>query len=147
MADSGSSLHAMDIAKELPGYAHLVTPLPEGKKGKGAETASGDRVEIKGTISLSGHVDGHEHTVPFNDMKISMPIASMRQTIKKGNDLYITPEGGTIRNRRTGKTIHLHERGGVYFFKMCFLPPHQQPQPDSAKNGRKNKALGFARPA
>ena len=78
-----------------------------------------------------------------------MPIASMRQTIKKGNDLYITPSGGTIRNRKTGDTIRLHERGGVYFFKMNFLPPHLQPQPPThgASKGLKNKALGFARPA
>ena len=148
MADSGSSLHAMDVAKELPGFAHLVAPLPEGKKGRGAETASGDHVEIRGTISLAGHVDGHEHVVPFNDMKISMPIASMQQTIKKGNDLSITPDGGTIRNRKTGKTIKLHERGGVYFFKMSFLPPHLQKQPDSGtKKIAESKAVGFARPA
>ena len=147
MADSGSSLHALDVAKELPGYEHLVVPLPVGKKGRGAETASGDKVEIRGTVSLAGHIDGHEHVVPFNDMKISMPIASMRQTIKKGNDPYITPSGGTIKNRKTGKTIKLHERGGVYFFKMTFLPPHLQPCSNDQDKGRKNMSLGFARPA
>ena len=149
MADSGSSLHAMDIAKELPGYEHLVCPLPEGKKGRGAETASGDRVEIRGTVSLTGHVDGRLHTVPFNDMKTTMPIASMRQTVKKGNDLHITPEGGVIRNRKTGDTIQLHERGGVYFFKMKFLPVSEQTQPNNGKvdKSHKNRSLGFPRPA
>ena len=100
-----------------------------------------------GTAVFAGHIDGHEHVVPFNDMKISMPIASMRQTIKKGNDLYITPSGGTIKNRKTGKTIKLHERGGVYFFKMTFLPPHLQPCSNDQDKGRKNMSLGFARPA
>ena len=149
MADSGSSLHAMDIAKELPGYEHLVCPLPEGKKGRGAETASGDRVEIRGTVSLTGHVDGRLHTVPFNDMKTTMPIASMRQTVKKGNDFHIISEGGIIRNKKTGGTIKLHERGGVYFFKMKFLPPSEQIQPNNGKvdKSRKNRSLGFPRPA
>ena len=82
-------------------------------------------------------------------MPRSMPIASMRQTIQKGNDLYITPSGGTITNRKTGKNIQLHERGGVYFFKVNFLPPHLQPQSHTANaiNGHKDKAPGFARPA
>ena len=147
MADSGSSLHAMDISKELPGFEHLIVPIPEGKKGRGAETASGDRVEIRGTVALKGHIDGNLHTVPFNDMPTTMPIASMRQTIKKGNDLHITPEGGFIRNRKTGEKINLHERGGVYFFKMKFLPPSDQPQPVVESQIRKNRSLGFARPA
>ena len=145
MADSGSTLHGMNISKELPGYESLVVPLPEHKKGAGAETASGDKVAINGTASLAGLIDGELHTVAFNDMPISMPIASMRQAVKKGNDLHITAEGGVIRNRRTGKTIQLHERGGVYFFKMAFLPLKDQPCPK--RSAPKPRASGFARPA
>ena len=146
MADSGSTLHGMNVSKELPNYAHLVAPIPASKKGRGAETASGECVAINGTIDLKGHIDGEAHTVRFNDMPISMPIASMRQTIKKGNDLHITPHGGVIRNRLTGKTIKLHERGGVYFFKMKFLAPHLQDD-HGAIASPKNRPTGFARPA
>ena len=46
MVDSGSTLHGMNIAKELPGYESLVVPLPDHKKGAGAETASGDKMPI-----------------------------------------------------------------------------------------------------
>ena len=49
MADSGSTLNAMDMAKELPGFEKLAGPLPDKKKGKGAETASGAHVPINGT--------------------------------------------------------------------------------------------------
>ena len=80
-------------------------------------------------------------------MKIAMPIASIRQTIKKGNDLYITEGGGVIRNRRNGKTIKLHERGGVYFFKMRFLPPNLQPASLDGMSNTNDRSLGFARPA
>ena len=79
-------------------------------------------------------------------MPISMPIASMRQTIKRGKDLHITPHGGVIRNRLTGKTIKLHERGGVCFFKVKFLPPHLQAY-RGAIASPKNRPTGFARPA
>ena len=144
MADSGSTLHGMDVAKELPGYEHLVVPLPEKKKGRGAETASGDLVPIRGTVDLAGHVDGNLHKARFNDMKIAMPIASIRQTVKKGNDLHITEGGGVIRNRKSGKTIKLHERGGVYFFKMRFLPAALQP---GAPGPTASLSPGFPRPA
>ena len=101
---------------------------------------------INGTIELKGHVDGQATMMKFNDMPISMPIASMRQTIKRGNDLHITPHGGVIRNRVSGKTIKLHERGGVYFFKMKLLPPHLQVDTGNAAPP-KNRSTGFARPA
>ena len=54
MADSSSLLHAMDTSKGLPGFEHTIVPLPGGKKGRGAETASGDRVEIGGAVALKG---------------------------------------------------------------------------------------------
>ena len=139
----------MDISKDLPRFENLIVPIPEGKKGRGAETAFGDRVEIRGRVALKGPIDGNLHTVPFNDMPRTMPIASMRQTIKKGNDFHITPGGGVIRNRKTGEKIHLHESRRSDFFKMEFLPPSDRSQPVSDAKGkaRKNRSLGFARPA
>ena len=66
----------------------------------------------------------------------------MRRTIKAGNDLFITEDGGTIKNRKTGRVIKLHERCGVYFFKMSLLPPDQQKQNDEPP-----KTKGFGRQA
>ena len=71
-----------------------------------------------------------------------MPIASMRKPVKQGDDLIITEDGGIIRNRRTKKVIRLHERQGLYFFKMKLLPPQEQVQkPNLAR------ASGFGRQA
>ena len=77
-----------------------------------------------------------------------MPIASVRQIIKKGNELDITPNGGTIRTRKTGETIRLHKRDGVYIFKMSFSLPHRQHQPsnDAVKNGPNHESLGLSPP-
>ena len=81
-----------------------------------------------GEINLTGTIDGELHTIPFVDVKVSMPIARLRKTVKQGNDLIITEDGGIIRNRRTKKVIRLHERQGLHFFKMKLLPPQEQVQ-------------------
>ena len=72
-------------------------------------------------------------------MKVSMPIASMRRTVKAGNDLFITEGGGTITNRKTKSQILLHERMGVYFFKMKILPPKP-----SKVDQKVNRSTGFS---
>ena len=138
MADTGSTVHAIDVSKECPQLKHLVRALPKKKKGRSAETACGGHVEIDGELEITGLIDNELHTIPFYDMKVSMPIASMRRTVKAGNDLCIQPEGGWIKNRKTGKVIKLIERHGVYFFKLQLLPPSQQKQQTDQ---------GFGRPA
>ena len=41
--------------------------------------------------------------ITFKDMKVSIPKASMRKTIKAGNGLYITENGGIIDNRKSAR--------------------------------------------
>ena len=137
MADTGSTLHGIDVAKECPAYKPHVR-LTRGKKA-GAETAGGGTVEIDGDVDITGIIDGAEYTIPFKDMKVSMPIASMRRTVKAGNDLFITEGGGTITNRKTKSQIRLHERMGVYFFKMKILPPKP-----SKVDQKVNRSTGFS---
>ena len=69
----------------MPEYANQVKHIPDDEKGPGAETACGGRVKINGDINLTGKIDGAPHTVKFKDMNATMPIASMIQTVKKGN--------------------------------------------------------------
>ena len=141
LADTGSTLHALDVEKELPEYRHLVQTVPKHKRGRGAECANGGRLPVNGDVRLKGMIDGELYTIPFKDMRVSMPIASMPQTVANGNDLMITPDGAKIRCRKTGHEIKLHERKGVYFFKMSLLPPDQQP-----KNSKRID-VGFQRQA
>ena len=129
MADTGSTLHAINVEKEIPKYAHLVRKIPNHKKGKGAECANGGRLQIKGDIRLKGRIDDEIYTVPFKDMDVSMPIASMPQVVANGSDLLISLDGAKIM-RKDGREIQLHERKGVYFFKMALLPPSEQPTQD-----------------
>ena len=143
MADTGSTLNGIGLVKELPKYAHLYRPIDPRKKTKAAETACGGSVCIEGDVDLTGFIDDDLHTVSFKHMKVSKPIVSMRKCVKAGNELHITEEGGYIKNRRSGKTVQLVERCGVYFFKLCLLPPDQLTQSDPA-----NKPIsGFGRQA
>ena len=138
MADTGSTLNGINVKKELPKFSKLVRCVDDDSPG--AETACGGRVKINGEISLTGHIDNELHTIDFKDMNVTMPIASMIQTVKKGNNLIITEKGGKIVNRKTRKVVRLHEREGVYFFKMKLLPVHMQSRYAPTKSG-------FTRPA
>ena len=75
-------------------------------------------IDIRGDIDLASHIDDRFHTIRFNHMKVSMPIASMRQAIDKGSVLKIAKGGSTLKNMRTGHIDKLRERMGVYFLKM-----------------------------
>lgn len=76
-------------------------------------------------------------------MQVSLPIASMRHAIDKGSRLLIQKGGGTLTHLKTNTVIRLHERMGVYFFKMRVFPAQQQKkyQGKSAK-----PTTGFSRP-
>ena len=55
-------------------------------------------------------IDGARHVIPLKDMDVSMPIASIRRTIKCGNWLVIEKDGGMIASKTIGHQIKLHER-------------------------------------
>ena len=151
LLDTGSTVSAMKVQRSLPDYAHLVKPVPDSKKSKSAETACGGKVKFDGQIELTGHIDGELHTMVFNDMDVTMPIASMSESVHRGNELRIKKGGGTVTNMKSGKVVILHEREGVYFFKMSLLPPQLQQR--YAQLGRKpngtvkSKKMVFSRPA
>ena len=151
LLDTGSTVSAMKVTKTLPNYAHLVKPVPEGQQSKTAETACGGKVRFDGQIELTGHIDGDLHTMTFNDMDVTMPIASMSESVHHGNELHIKKGGGTITNVKSGKVVNLHEREGVYFFKMSLLPPQVQERyaqlSRKPKHTAKNKQSVFSRPA
>ena len=108
-------------------------------------------MKFDGQIEPAGHIDGELHTMMFNDMDVTMPIASMSESVHRGNELRIKKGGGTVTNMKSGKVVILHEREGVYFFKMSLLPPQLQQR--YAQLGRnpnvtvKPKKMAFSRPA
>ena len=141
MADTGSTLNGINVAEHLPGLKHLVRPATPGTTG--AECANGGTLDIDGELEVAGTIDGNLHCIPFKDMQVSLPIASMRHAIDKGSRLLIQKGGGTLTHMKTNTVIKLHERMGVYFFKMRVFPAQQQKK----YQGKPAKPMtGFSRP-
>ena len=130
--DTGANVDAADIIEHFPEYAHLIEQM-ESKNG-GAECASGDIVKCRGRVRVHGTMDGHSTSIQFRDMKIKMPIGSMKKRVEgaDGSDVFITEGGAIMRNRTNGKTVKLYDRGGVYFAKFrTTLPDAVPPSPNS----------------
>ena len=68
-------------------------------KGAGASSACGGHIEERGEVRVNCEIDGDVHKIPYRDMDVSMPIASMQRIIKDGhNQLVISPTEGYIEN-------------------------------------------------
>ena len=141
MTDTGSTLNGINVSDHLPGLKHLARLASPGTHG--AECANGGTLDIDGELEIAGTNDGRLHVIPFKDMQVSLPIASMRQAIDKGSKLIIQKGGGTSTHAKSKTVINLHERMGVYFFKMRVFPAQLQTkyQGTSAK-----PSPGFSRP-
>ena len=80
MADTGSTLNPNKVSKTL-GAKHQYLVGPVSKDGQAAaERANGGTVDINGEIDIAGIIDEELNVIPFEDMDVTMPIASMRQT-------------------------------------------------------------------
>ena len=122
--DTGANVDAADILEHFPQYAHLIEKAAPDEIG--AECASGDVVKCRGKVKVTGSFDGQRTSIQFRDMKIKMPIGSMKKRIEgpNGFDTFITNGGAIMRHRATGKLVKLYDRSGVYFAKFkTALPP------------------------
>ena len=118
--DTGANVDAADIEVHYPEYANRVVPLDDPNAKGGAECASGNVVKCRGQVTVQGSIDGRPVSIPFRDMKIRMPIASLKNRVtgENGFDIFITEGGAVMRHRRSGKLASLYDRGGVYFAKF-----------------------------
>ena len=130
--DSGANLDAANIVEHFPEYVHVIDQ--NNSSDGGAECASGDVVKCKGTVQVNGSLDGQSTSIHFRDMKIKMPIASMKKRVEgaDGYDVFITEGGAVMRHRKNGALVKLYDRGGVYFAKFkTKLPNASTRDPDS----------------
>ena len=122
--DTGASCSAVKVSRDCPEYIDQLKPTKSSLNGHGAETAGGGCLIERGEVTLDMVVDGANYQLPARDMDVSMPIASGKSCVGAGDDFAVIHQnGGTIRNRVTGKEIQLYGRHGVFFFKATILPP------------------------
>ena len=146
LADTGASVSALKVQRDCPEYLNYVRATAGSRKGLGASSACGGRLAERGAVKVNMEIDGEVHKIKYRDMDVSMPIASIKQAMKTGNnEMVINRNGGTITNLITGKVIKLHERLGVYFFKAKILPPSPGMWSDELPLELNEDLSGFAR--
>ena len=59
----------------------------------------------------------------LNNMKVDIPILSVRKLVKDGFDICFTESGGYIKARDDGKRVQFIEADGAYWLKMRVNPP------------------------
>ena len=61
--------------------------------------------------------------IVFSNIKVDVPILSVRRMVKLGNDVIFTESGGTITNRASGDVLHFIEAEGTYWIKLKIKKP------------------------
>ena len=124
LLDSGANVDAADIHEHFADFVPFIEAVPEAP---GAESACGGVVRTLGSCKVTGSIEDTDAAIRFRHMKVKVPIASLRNRVKGkgGSDIFITEDGGIMRNRVSGRSVRIYDRGGVYFFKF---KPELKPQ-------------------
>ena len=71
--------------------------------------------------------------IAFSNIKVDVPILSVRRMVKLGNDVIFTESGGAITNRATGNVLHFIEAEGTYWIKLKIKKPDEDAEmPDAS---------------
>jgi hypothetical protein len=123
LVDSGSTVNAAWISKHFPQWAHLVKSTPASERGDCATTACGQQLVNKGRVQIKATAQGADFNVAFKDMETELPILSVRKMVKKNHDVRFRRDGGSIKNRTTGREVLFYAHEGVYFLKLKISNP------------------------
>jgi hypothetical protein len=125
LVDTGSSIHAADVDVHFPQYAKSVRQSAASRQGHSATSAGGHKLVNRGKFTISAETDGQNVKVPFNNMKVKLPILSVRQMMSKGSVMTLTEVDGKIHNARSGQTIHFAVHDDLWYMKFKVKPPTQ----------------------
>ena len=78
LTDSGSALNVAKIQTHFKSYANVVVPSSGSKSGEIATTACGKQLTNRGKCTVHGTADGQIIAIPFQDMDVELPIASIQ---------------------------------------------------------------------
>ena len=88
LVDSGSTINAAWVEKQLPQYAKHAKETSKSLRGDHATTAGSAKLHNKGRVEIDGTVDGKPFPINFKDMKIELPIVNVRKMVKNQNDVH-----------------------------------------------------------
>ena len=115
VVDSG----AEESVAPLGFFAADMVPSPMSKAGGRYRAANGTRIRNLGQQRVAFTIaEGHKCVMPFQVAEVERPLLSVAQLTSAGNRVILNDTGGSIVNAKTGKTIALVRRGGVYLLLM-----------------------------
>ena len=74
----------------------LAVPSSGSNSGEIATTACGQQLTNRGKCTVHGTADGQTIAIPFQDMDVELPIASIPNCVSTGNTVVIHEDGGEI---------------------------------------------------
>ena len=123
LVDTGSSIHAADADVHFPDYARTVRQSSASRRGHAATSAGGHRLENMGKFTVSATTDGQDVKVPFNHMRVKIPILSVREMMSKGSYMTLTETGGKIVNPKANKCVNFFVYDDLWYMKFKVKPP------------------------
>ena len=115
VVDSGAE-ESVSPPGEFPGQ---VLPSAMSKTGRHYRAANGTRIPNLGQQDAHFKTEeGHVCGLPFQVADVERPLIAVSQLAAAGNKVTLEDKGGVIVNNKTGKTIALQRRGGVYILRM-----------------------------
>ena len=94
--------------------------------GAAATTAGGHQLVNEGRCKIDATLDDVAFPVVFQNMKVDVPILSVRKYVKGGWNFSFEEAGGTMTNKATGRTFKFIEAEGAYWIKIKFTKPPRQ---------------------
>ena len=139
-------MEAADVEEEFPQYMSLVSQDLDKKQSISATTACGGIVANKRKVVIGASTKdqsggSYDFPWPFNNMKVQIPILSLRNTMKRGQTARLNDKGGYLRKLSNGVKIPVYQQEGVYDLKVKLhdpppLPPPLVPESGFARPGR-----------
>ena len=123
LVDSGATVNTAWIEKHFPAYRFLVKETAASRQGDSATTASGGKLVNKCRCIVGATAQGSDFNIAFKDMETELPIWSVRNMVKNQNVVTFEDDGGTIRNKNSGRVMRFYEHEGVYFIKLKVKNP------------------------
>ncbi len=118
VVDSGA-VHSVTPPGTFPGK---VCPSPWSRAGRGYRAANGTSIKNLGQVDVPfATAEGHRCRMPFQVAEVEQPLLSVSHLTSAGNLVQLGDTDGNVVNLRTGRSIALERRGGVYIMKM-FIP-------------------------
>ena len=110
------------VGETFPGLGIALKESAGQRRGAYASTADGQKLYDEGSFVVKGDCDGTPLQINFTNMKVDVPVASVRCFVRAGNRVVFHDGGGYIKNKATGARINFIAAGGVFYLKLRVHP-------------------------